>query len=255
MYFDTHVHLNSDVYDNVEKVIKEAVDNGVKKMLVVGYDLETSKKAVKIASKFDFVYAAVGIHPSEVKKAKLSDLEGINALLNNSNVVAVGEIGLDYHWDKTNLEKQKIFFEKQIALSKKYNLPILIHSREAASDTYEVLCKNKCNFEKGIMHCYSYSVEMASKFIELGLLIAIGGVVTFQNAKEIKEVVKNIDIKNLVIETDAPYLTPYPYRGKINEPKYIDLIAVKIAELKDVDKRVIAIETYNNACTLFEVEK
>lgn len=253
MYFDTHVHLNSDAYDNVEEIIKNATSTGVTKMIVVGYDLATSIKAVEIASKFNFIYAAIGIHPSEVKNAKLSDLEALERCFDNNKVVAVGEIGLDYHWDKENKEVQKRYFVEQLKLANKYNLPIIIHSRDAAQDTYEILRENKMFYKKGVMHCYSYSVEMARKFIGLNLKIALGGALTFLNSKENKEVVKEIELSELLIETDAPYLTPHPYRGQRNEPKYITLVVEKMAEIKGVSVDVVANETYKNACELFEV--
>lgn len=255
MYFDTHVHLNSDRYDDVDKLIEEALASGVKKMVVVGYDVETSLKAVEIASNFDFIYAAVGIHPSEVKKAKISDLEIIEKCLINNKVVAIGEIGLDYHWDQDNKEYQKRFFVEQLKLANKYDLPIIIHSRDAAKDTYDVLKENKKYYKKGIMHCYSYSLEMAKLFIELNFKIAFGGALTFLNAKENKEIVKNLNIKDLLIETDAPYLTPHPFRGKINEPKYIKLVVEEMARLKGMPVEKIAEITYDNACDLFEVDK
>ena len=255
MYFDTHVHLNSERYDDVDKLIEEALASGVKKMVVVGYDVETSLKAVKIASNFEFIYAAVGIHPSEVKKAKISDLEIIEKCLINNKVVAIGEIGLDYHWDQDNKEYQKRFFVEQLKLANKYDLPIIIHSRDAAKDTYDVLKENKKYYKKGIMHCYSYSLEMAKLFIELNFKIAFGGALTFLNAKENKEIVKNLNIKDLLIETDAPYLTPHPFRGKINEPKYIKLVVEEIARLKEMSVEEVAETTYNNACDLFEVDK
>ena len=255
MYFDTHVHLNSEKYEDVNVIIKNAVENGVKKMIVVGYDLPTSQKAVEIASNFDFIYAAVGIHPSEVKNAKMSDFEAIERLLQYKKVVAVGEIGLDYHWDKDNKGVQKEFFVKQLMLAKKYNLPIIIHSRDAANDTYEVLYQCQNCYKKGIMHCYSYSLEMAYKFITLNLKLAFGGALTFLNSKENKEVVENIDIKNLLVETDSPYLTPHPHRGKTNEPKYIHLVVEEISKIKNISKEIVARETYDNACKLFGVER
>jgi TatD DNase family protein len=248
------VHLNSDVYENVDKIIEDAVKNGVKKMIVVGYDLETSLKAVEIASNFDFIYAAVGIHPSEVKKAKISDFKAIEKCLENSKVVAIGEIGLDYHWDKDNKEDQKKFFVEQIKLADQYKLPILIHSRDAAQDTYEILKENKKYYEKGIMHCFSYSLEMAQKFIDLNFKIAFGGALTFLNAKENKEIVKTVGLENLVIETDAPYLTPHPFRGITNEPKYIYLVVEEMAKLKGIEKEKVAMITYKNACDLFGVK-
>lgn len=254
MYFDTHVHLNSEKYEDVDKIIANALENGVSRMVVVGYDLETSRKAVEIASNFDFIYAAVGIHPSEVKMSNLSDLEAIEEMIVNKKVVAIGEIGLDYHWDKDNKEYQKRFFVEQIKLANKYELPLIIHSRDAVQDTYDVLLKNKNYYEKGIMHCYSYSLEMANKFIDLGFKIAFGGALTFLNSKENKEVVKNIDLEHLLIETDAPYLTPHPYRGKTNEPKYIYLVVEEMAKIKNVDKEKVAQITYENACKIFGIE-
>ena len=255
MYFDTHVHLNSERYEDVNKIIDEAIQNGVKRMVVVGYDLQTSLKAAEIASNFDFIYAAVGIHPSEVKKAKISDLDAIEKMLGNKKVVAIGEIGLDYHWDKDNKEYQKLFFVEQLKLAKKYNLPIIIHSRDAAEDTYQVLSENKKYYDKGIMHCYSYSYEMALKFINLNFKIAFGGALTFLNSKENKEIVKKIDMKDLLLETDAPYLTPHPYRGIINEPKYIYLVAEEMAKLKNVSLECVAKVTWNNACDVLGIEK
>ena len=255
MYFDTHVHLNSEQYENVEEIINRALDSKVNKMIVIGYDLETSIKAIEIASKYNFIYAAVGIHPSEIKKMKENDLISLENLLTNSKVVALGEIGLDYYWDKDNKEEQKEIFIEQLKLANKYNLPIIIHSREAAQDTYEVLKENKKYYEKGIMHCYSYSLDLAKEFIKLDLLLAFGGALTFLNAKQNKEVVKEIDIKHLLIETDAPYLTPHPFRGKRNEPKYINLVVKEMANLKNMSEEEVASITYNNACNIFGIEK
>lgn len=255
MYFDTHVHLNSDRYEKVEEIINGALEKGVKKMLVVGYDVETSLKAVEIASNFDCIYAAVGIHPSEVKKAKISDLEIVEKCIKNKKVVAIGEIGLDYHWDQDNKEYQKRFFIEQLKLANKYNLPVVIHSRDAAQDTYDILKENKKYYQKGIMHCYSYSLEMAKLFIGLNFKIAFGGALTFLNAKENKEIVKSLDINDLLIETDAPYLTPHPFRGQLNEPKYIQLVAEEMARLKNTSVENIAKTTYDNACDVLEIEK
>ena len=255
MYFDTHVHLNSEQYSNVEEIINNALNNNVKKMVVVGYDLKSSIKAVSIANEYDFVYAAVGVHPSEIRKMNEDDFEKIEKLLTNKKVVAIGEIGLDYYWDKDNKEKQKEIFIKQIKLANKYNLPIVIHSRDAALDTYEILKENKKYYEKGIMHCYSYSLDLAKEFIKLNFYLAFGGALTFLNAKQNKEVVKEIDIEYLLIETDAPYLTPHPFRGKQNEPKYISLVVKEMSNLKNISEEEIACVTYNNACNLFGIEK
>lgn len=255
MYFDTHVHLNSEKYENINKVIEDAIKSGVKKMVVVGYDLKTSLKAIEIASNFDFVYAAIGIHPSEVKCAKMSDLEVLDKNASNKKVVAIGEIGFDYHWDQDNKKEQEEFFVEQIKLANKHNLPIIIHSRDAAEDTYNVLKEYKKYYDKGIMHCYSYSLEMAKKFIDLNFKIAFGGALTFLNAKENKRVVENLDLKDLLVETDAPYLAPHPYRGMVNEPKYIYLVVEKVAELKNMQVEEVTKKIYLNACEIFGVEK
>lgn len=255
MYFDTHVHLNSEQYENVDEVIENALKNNVVKMVVVGYDLETSKKALDLATQYDFIYAAVGIHPSELKSMKENDLEEIEKLIPNKKIVAIGEIGLDYHWDKDNKEEQKQLFIEQMKLASKYNLPIIIHSRDAASDTYEILKENKNMYNKGIMHCYSYSLELAKNYIDLNFMLAFGGPITFLNSKQNKDVVKEIDLKYILTETDAPYLTPHPYRGIKNEPKYISLVAKEIALLKNKNEEEVSQILYNNACDFFGVEK
>lgn len=255
MLFDTHVHLNSEQYENIEEIIKSALANNVTKMVVVGYDLESSLKAIKIAQDYDFIYAAIGIHPSEVKNMKNGDLIRLETFLTSPKVVAIGEIGLDYHWDKDNKEEQKEMFIKQIKWAKHYNLPIIIHSRDAAQDTYDILKENKNYYDKGIMHCYSYSLDLAKEFINLDFMLAFGGTLTFLNSKQNKDVVKNIDLKYLLTETDSPYLTPHPYRGQRNEPKYIGLVVKEIAKIKNISEEESARSTYNNACNFFGVEK
>ena len=255
MYFDTHVHLNSEQYENIDQIIQNALDSKVSKMVVVGYDLQSSLKAVEIASSYDFIYASVGMHPSEIKKMKTDDLLKIENLLNHNKVVAIGEIGLDYHWDTDNKEQQKEIFIEQIKWSKKYNLPIIIHSRDAGLDTFEILKENKQYYIRGIMHCYSYSLELAKEYEKLGFLFSFGGPLTFLNAKQNKEVVKTIDLSKILSETDAPYLTPHPYRGQRNEPKFIELVVKKIAELKNINEEEVIRVVYNNACDFFGIEK
>lgn len=253
MYFDTHVHLNSEEYTDIEEIINNALEAKVNKMVVVGYDLKSSIKAVEIASKYSFIYATVGIHPSEIKKMKEKDLQKIEELILNKKVVAIGEIGLDYHWDKDNKEEQMEYFVKQIELANKYNLPIVIHSREAAEDTLNILKEFKEYYKKGIMHCYSYSLELAKEFIKLGFYLAFGGALTFLNSRTNKQIVKEIDLEYLLIETDAPYLTPHPYRGERNEPKFIALVVKEMANLKNIEESEVARITYNNACNLYGV--
>ena len=208
MYFDTHCHLNSEqLYEKKDEFIKHALDNQVEMMVVVGYDLESSKKAVEIAKEYPFIYAAVGIGPNDCLNTTTQDLQIIDEYLNEPKVVALGEIGLDYYWDDVPSDKQKEVFQQQVDLAKKHQKPIIIHCRDAYEDTYEVLKKNG---HPGIMHCYSGSVEMAKRFIDLGFYISLAGPVTFKNARVPKDVAEKIGLEHLLIETDCPYLTPHP---------------------------------------------
>ena len=252
MIFDTHIHLNDPAFQDYEKAIKEARENNVKKMVIVGYDLSSSKLAVKIANQYSFVYAAVGIHPSESLKEYDQDLKEMESLI-DKKVVAVGEIGLDYHYPDYDKQRQKDLFVKQLEIAKKYNLPIIIHSRDASHDTHVILQEYKHLYKKGIMHCYAYSKEMSKEFAKLGFVFGIGGVVTYKNAKEIKEVVQFLDEKNIVLETDAPYLAPTPHRGEINKAPYINYVAQEIANLKEMDIKSLEEITYKNACDFFGV--
>ncbi|MDD4056709.1 MAG: TatD family hydrolase, partial [Bacilli bacterium] len=218
MIIDTHMHIFDDRYQGIiDEVVAEAKANNVGLMIAVGYDYESSLKAIELAHKYDCIYASVGLHPSEVVKEKDKSLEWLESLLHENKVIAIGEIGLDYYWDQSFKELQKELFAKQIGLAKANNLPIIVHNREATQDCFTIL---KQNLVPGVMHCYSSSVEMAHEFTKLGYYLGIGGVVTFKNSKEIKKVVKDIDIQYLLSETDSPYLAPMPYRGKMNRPAY-----------------------------------
>ena len=254
MLFDTHVHLNDVSYENYQEIIQNALSNGVKKMVVVGFDLDSSKRAIEIAKEYPFVYAAIGIHPSEANKGYDKDLIELEKLICDK-VVAIGEIGLDYHYDGVIKENQSDLFIKQIQIAKRNNLPIIIHSRDACRDTVDILKEYKGCYSKGIMHCYAYSYEIAKVLINYGFIFSFGGVVTYKNAKEVKEVVTNLDINKIILETDAPYLTPTPHRGKRNEPAYIKYVADEIALLKGLDKKDVEEITYNNACDFFGVSR
>ena len=252
MYFDTHCHLNSEqLYENRDEFIKHALDNQVEMMVVVGYDLESSKKAVEIAKEYDFIYAAVGIGPNDCLNTTTQDLQIIDEYLNEPKVVALGEIGLDYYWDDVPSDKQKEIFQQQVDLAKKHQKPIIIHCRDAYEDTYEVLKKNG---HSGIMHCYSGSVEMAKRFIDLGFYISLAGPVTFKNARVPKDVAEKIGLEHLLIETDCPYLTPHPYRGSLNEPENVVYIAQEIAKLKNMEIESVASQTTFNAKKIFGIK-
>lgn len=252
MYFDTHCHLNSEqLYENRDEFIKHALDNQVEMMVVVGYDLESSKKAVEIAKEHSFIYAAVGIGPNDCLNTTTQDLQIIDEYLNEPKVVALGEIGLDYYWDDVPSDKQKEIFQQQVDLAKKHQKPIIIHCRDAYEDTYEVL---KRNGHPGIMHCYSGSVEMAKRFIDLGFYISLAGPVTFKNARVPKDVAEKIGLEHLLIETDCPYLTPQPYRGSLNEPANVVYIAQEIAKLKNMEIESVASQTTFNAKKVFGIK-
>lgn len=250
MIIDSHVHLTDPkLYDRLDEVINNAFEADVRKMIVSGVDYESSMLAIEIARKYDGVYATIGIHPSEVNKVD-DNLKWIKENLSKPKVVGIGEIGLDYYWDKSFKDKQIDFFEKQLKIAEETGYPVVVHSRSAAEDTFSVL-KNYNN--KGVMHCYAYSVEMARKFIDLGYLLGIGGVVTFKNAKTIKKVVEEIELKHLITETDAPYLTPTPHRGKTNEPKYTKLVVEEIAKIKNIEVQIVKKQIYENARKIFKI--
>lgn len=256
MIFDTHIHLNDEkLYENLDLYIKEAKEVGVSDFLCVGYDLESSKRAIEIANKYNNVYAAIGFIPTEWKEWTTSSIANLEELLKKSSkIVAIGEIGLDYYWEKEeNVKKiQKLMFISQIELANKYDLPISIHSRDSIQDTYDILKNYPC-VNKGIMHCYSGSIEMSKEFIKLGYKIAFGGVLTFKNAIEIKRILKQTDLKNVVLETDAPYLSPVPHRGKVNEPKFILDTAKFAANLLKINLEEFANITYQNSLDILKL--
>lgn len=245
---DSHCHINDEEYStHYNEYVLEAENAGVKKFVNIGFDLKSSRNAVEIAQKCENVYAAVGIHPSDFKKADCSDLEEIEALAKQQKVVAIGEIGLDYYWDKEDDVKaqQRIAFIKQIEIANKLDLPIIVHCRDAYEDCLKILKEYKVN-RAGIIHCYAGSLEMAPEFIKLGYVLGFGGTTTFKNAVRPKEVVSKIPSDSYVLETDAPYLTPEPYRGKPNHSKYLYLIRNKIAELREVSFEQVEKETTEN---------
>lgn len=255
MYIDTHVHLNNpDLLVKVEEVISLAFEEGVQKFIVPGYDFETSKIALELAHKYPFVYAAIGYHPTEIKGYGEKEYKWLEENVGDPKVVAIGEVGFDFHWDSTTKEEQEEAFIRQIEIAKKANKPLVIHSRDAIQLTYDTLKKHNASMVGGVMHCYSGSLEMAPLFIKENFYLGVDGPVTFSNAKEIVKVVKEIPIEWLVTETDSPYLTPHPYRGKENQPKYIPLIVNKISEIRGMEITEVAKVLFDNAQKLFRLE-
>lgn len=251
MIVDTHIHLYDEKYENdLPMVMDNALKKGVSKMIVVGFDFLSSQKAVQMAENYPNLYASVGLHPSEVGKHLHEDLSWIKELSKNPKVVAIGEIGLDYYWDRSFKGLQQKQFIFQIDIANELGLPIIVHNREAANDTFQILKQKK---PRGVLHCYSGSVEMAKEFVKMGFYLGVGGVVTFKNSIDIKKVVTEIDLKSLLSETDGPYLAPTPYRGKINKPEYLPLIIETIASLKGIDKTIVEKQLFLNANILFNI--
>ncbi|MFG6117415.1 TatD family hydrolase [Halobacillus sp. MO56] len=256
MLFDTHVHLNARQFEeDREEVIQRANEEGVKYMVVVGFDRETIPLAIEIAESHDNIYAAVGWHPVDAIDMEDTDLDWIEELSSHPKVVALGEMGLDYHWDKSPADVQKEVFRKQIQLAKKVNMPIIIHNREATQDIVDILKEEKAEEVGGIMHCYSGSVEIAEECVKMNFMISLGGPVTFKNAKRPKEVAEAIDLDHLLVETDCPFLAPHPNRGKRNEPAYVKLVAEQIAELKGVSLEEVSDKTTRNAMKFFNIKQ
>lgn len=250
MLIDSHCHVLSSEYDNVDEIIKDSINSGVEKIIINGYDLKTSKEAVELANKYDHVYAAVGIGPSNVTDVNDETYDIISKLAKEAKVVAIGEVGLDYYWTTENKEMQLKVFKTMLKIAKTNNLPVIVHCRKSFLDTYNLLKESDLT---GIIHCYSGSVDMAKRFIKLGFLLGIGGVITFKNAKSLKDVVKAIDINNFSLETDSPYLSPEPYRGKPNTPKNVKLVATEIANIKQVNLDEVIRVTGRSVCSKFDL--
>ncbi len=254
MLFDTHVHLNDKQFEeDLEEVIQRTKEAGVSNVVVVGFDRPTITRAMELVDGYDFIYAAVGWHPVDAIDMTDEDLNWIEKLAAHPKVVAIGEMGLDYHWDKSPKEIQKDVFRKQIKLAKKVKLPIIIHNREATADIIEILKEENAHEVGGIMHCFSGSAEIAKECVEMNFYISLGGPVTFKNAKKPKEVTAEIPLDRLLIETDCPYLAPHPFRGKRNEPAYVKLVAEQIAEIKEITYEEVAEATTRNAKKLFGI--
>lgn len=245
---DTHCHIYESYYDNIDEIIQRSIDNGVDMLIVNGCNLESNMEVLNLVKKYDIVYGALGIQPEELDDFNEESLKFIVDHINDDKIVAVGEIGLDFHYD-TDRDKQIELFKKQLSIASEYNKPVIIHSRDCIQETYNILKNYNL---KGILHCYSGSVEMAREFNKIGFLLGIGGICTFKNARRLIDVIENVPLEYIVLETDSPYLTPEPYRGKKNEPSFIPLIAAKIAQIKNVDINIVKDVTTSNVSRLID---
>ena len=254
MLFDTHVHLNSKLYKkDLTEVVERALAARVTKMAVVGFDEPSNKQAIELAEIYESIYAVVGIHPSDARSATEAGWGILREQLKHPKVVALGECGLDYYHDTSFNDIQHKVLKKQLAIAKEMNMPIVVHMRESVIDTYEIL-RNEGRGLSGVLHCYSGDLEMMDKFLDLGFYIGLDGPVTFKNAHSVHAIAKAVPIERLVIETDAPYLTPAPYRGKRNEPAYISYVAEKIAELRGMTYEEVCRITTENGLKMFNIQ-
>ena len=248
MLVDTHCHVLDEYYDDIDAVIARAKDAGVGMIIVNGIDSKSNEEVLKLVSKYDIVYGALGIQPESIMNVTDDDFRFIEDHIHDDKILAIGEIGLDYHYD-IDKNRQKEVFKRQLEIAKKNNKPVIVHSRDCIQETYNIL---KNSGVKGIMHCYSGSVEMAREFCKIGFCLGIGGISTFKNAVRLVEVIKDIPLEYIVLETDAPYLSPEPYRGKVNEPANVRVILQKICDIKGLDYKDACRITTGNVFSLFD---
>lgn len=255
MIFETHAHYDDERFtEDQESVLADLPHKGISPVINVGASIASTRTTLELAQKYDFIYAAVGVHPSDIDGLNEETFAWLTQQTTYEKTVAVGEIGLDYYWDKEGHDLQKYWFIRQLELAGEKKLPVMIHSREAAADTIEIMKKYGKDLN-GVIHCYSYSPEMAQEYVKMGYFIGVGGVVTFKNAKKLKETVKEIPLESIVLETDCPYLAPEPFRGKRNCSLYISYVAEKIAELKGISAEEVIRQTEENAKQLYQINE
>lgn len=256
MIFETHAHYDDESFDeDREQLLCSLPEQGIGRVINVGASIETTKTTLALAAKYDFIYAAVGVHPSDIDGLNEETYAWLKQQATLPKTVAIGEIGLDYYWDKEpEVQKaQRYWFKRQLELARETKLPVIIHSRDAAADTMEVMRDAHAEEIPGVIHCYSYSKEMAQEFIRMGYYIGVGGVVTFKNAKKLKETVESIPLERILLETDCPYMAPEPYRGTRNDSSNIPYVIAKIAELKGITAEEVERVTEQNARKLFSL--
>lgn len=256
MLFDSHAHLTDNRFDSDRKdVIEKAIQAGISAIINPGACMKSSEASVELSKEYDLIYAAVGIHPHDAKEAKEADYDKLRCWLQNEpKVIAVGEIGLDYYYDFSPKDVQREVFIRQLQLAKETGLPVIIHNRDSHADMMEIL-RREARGVKGVLHCYSGSVEMARELLQMGFYLSFAGPLTYKNAAKLPDVVKEVPLERILIETDCPYLTPQPYRGKRNEPSYVRFVAEKIAELKGKSWQEVAETTKENTLLLFNIKK
>lgn len=255
MIFDTHAHYDDNAFDeDREALLGGMAENGIGTIVNIGADMESSAATVALTKRYSFVYGAVGVHPSGTGALSERDMEQLESCAAQPKIVAIGEIGLDYHYPDTDRECQQHWFVRQLALARKVHLPVVIHSRDAANDTMQIMKEQRCEEIGGVIHCFSYSKELALQYVDMGFYIGVGGVVTFKNAKKLVEAVRAVPLERIVLETDAPYLSPEPERGMRNHSGKLTLVAQKLAQLKGLTLQELIRVTEENARRLYRME-
>ncbi|RDY29910.1 TatD family hydrolase [Lachnotalea glycerini] len=254
MIFESHAHYDDEAFnDDRDELLNSMTEHGIEYVVNVGASLASTATTVQLVKKYSFMYGAIGVHPNETKELNENNYEWLKQQCKQDKIVAIGEIGLDYYWDEPDKEIQIKWFKRQLELAKEARLPIIIHSRDAAKDTLSIMKEEKAQELNGVIHCFSYSKDMAREYLNMGYYLGIGGFVTFSNAKKLKEVVEYVPVENMLLETDSPYLSPVPNRGKRNSSLNIPYIAKAIAAIKNIDYDEIINITNNNARKLFNI--
>ncbi len=255
MIFDTHAHYDDVQFDeDREQLLGSMGENGVGTIVNVGSTLTSNQIVCRLAEKYPYVYGAVGVHPTETEQLDEENFKWLSKLLEKDKIVALGEIGLDYHYDRPEPQIQKLWFERQMELARQKNKPVIIHSRDGAKDTLDMMKALQAQEIGGVIHCFSYSVEMAREFLKMGYFLGIGGVITFPNGKKLREVVKYMPVEQLVLETDCPYLSPSPLRGERNSSLNLPYIIEQIAEIKNISPEDVEAITEENARRLYKIK-
>ena len=255
MIFETHAHYDDKAFDDDrEELLRKLPEEGIKYVVNVAANMEGSKKNLEIINKFNYFFGTVGVHPCDTTELNEKTFKELEEMSKHEKIVAIGEIGLDYYWDEPDRNIQKEWFVKQIELAKKVGKPIVVHSRDAAKDTLEIIKNPKAYEIGGVIQCVSYGVEMAREYLNMGYYIGVGGVVTFNNGRKLKEVVEYAPLERIVLETDCPYLAPVPFRGKRNDSTKLSYVVDAIAEIKNVDREMVMKTTMKNACDMYRIE-
>lgn len=255
MLIDSHVHLDDERFDGDRDILINSLkDNKIELVINIGADMNSSMSSIELSKRYDNIYAAIGVHPHSASEMTEKTLDELREMSKEDKVIAIGEIGLDYYYDNSPRDIQRKWFREQLELAKELDLPVIIHSRDATKETYDIIKEAQDGTLRGVLHCFSGSVEVAMEYIKLGFYISIGGTVTFKNARVVREVAEAVPLDKLLIETDCPYLTPEPYRGKRNEPMFVKYVAEKIAEIRGISVEELAKFTNKNTKELFRIK-